>query len=133
MAAVDKLEDPRFLPAVDMLRRTGVRAFQVRWSDDEEPIVWFCVGQYSIGEGGKPQGEGELNHWESASGHDPMEALLRLIERVMDGGVCVHCHRPAMFVATLDDSPSPFDPLVCITSWDPELSVYRRDCEGNGG
>lgn len=123
--------DPRFVAGVDMLRRTGAADVQIRWSDDEDPTVWFVVVRHRVAHG-RPQPFGPINAWETAAGHDPVEAVLRLCEQVIDGGTCAHCDRPTMFVATLDEDPDfPLQQGFCVTSWDPELATYRRICEGD--
>lgn len=121
--------DPRAMAALDMLRRTGAADMQVRYSDDEQPVVWFAVARYRWANG-RPQPEGPVTRWETAAGHDPTEALLRLCERVIDGALCVHCERPSMFLPDLDPGKTPLDKLVCEYEWDPELSTFRRSCEG---
>lgn len=123
-------DDPKMVAAMDMLRRTGSAEVQIRYSDDEEPVVWFAVSRYRL-KNGLPRPTGPINAWETAAGHTPTEALLRLCEQAIDGGVCAHCTKPAMFYSDLDANPTPLDPAFCITSWDPELSTFRRSCEGD--
>lgn len=127
----DELKDPKLGAAVDMLRRTGSAEVQIRYSDDEQPVVWFAVAQYRLGKDGLPKPTGPINGWETAAGRTPTEALLRLCEVTIDGGVCAHCTKPAMFVSDLDSNPTPLDAAFCITSWDPELATFRRSCEGD--
>lgn len=122
--------DPKAIAAVDMLRRTGAADMQIRYSDDEQPVVWIAVARYRWANG-RPQPTGPVTRWKTAAGHDPTEALLRLCEKVIDGGECVHCHRPTMFHAELDDAPTILDPLFCSCEWDPELNTFRRACEGD--
>lgn len=129
MTKTAPLDDPKLVAAVDMLRRTGSAEVQIRWSDDEQPVVWFAVALYRMA-GRRPQPDGPVNAWETAAGRTPTEALLRLCERTIDGGACAHCAKPAMFYADLDDNPTPLDAAFCITSWDPELTTFRRSCEG---
>jgi hypothetical protein len=113
--------DPRFIPAVDVIGRTGCKSFELRHHggpDDHDvdgPLVWCAVATY-------PDGRFEVD----ASG-DPVRAVLRLCERLIDGGVCVHCHRPSIF--SEDITTAPFDALGCVTAWDPELKTFRRGCE----
>ncbi len=127
----DPTKDPKMTAAMDMLRRTGSAEIQIRYSDDQEPVVWLAVSRYRIGKGGRPRATGPINGSEVAAASNPTEALLRLCERVMDGGECAHCAKPSMFYGDLDDNPTPLDAAFCITSWDPELSTFRRSCEGN--
>jgi hypothetical protein len=123
--------DPKLLAATDMLWRTGSAEVQIRYSDDEQPVVWFAVARYRIGKDGLPKPTGPINSWETAAGRNPTDALLRLCERVMDGGTCAHCAKPSMFYDDLDDNPTPLDAAFCITSFDPELATFRRSCEGD--
>lgn len=57
---------------------------------------------------------------------------MRLCEQLIDGGTCAHCYQLTIF----DENPSdgPFDDLLsmmgCVYAWDPELSTFRRSCEG---
>lgn len=126
-----KQTDPKMIAACDMLRRTGAAEVQIRYSDDEAPTVWFAVARYRTRSDGRPRSDGPITRWETASGHHPTEALLRLCERVVDGGACQHCMRPAMFHADLDANLTPLDPLFCSYEWDPELATFRRSCEGD--
>lgn len=124
------VDDPKMIAATKMLQRTGAAALQIRYSDDEEPTVWFAVVQYRRGADGLPKAKGPINAWETAAGRHPTEALLRLCEKVVDGGTCAHCHRPTIFHADLDDAPLPgLDELMCSYEWDPELALFRRSCE----
>lgn len=86
--------------------------------DDEEPTVWIAVALYPA------------KRWETDAGHDPLEAVLRLCARLVDGGRCTHCSRPTMFHATLEE-PFVLERPFCIIEWDPELKTYRRGCEGD--
>lgn len=120
--------DPRFLAAFDMLRRTGAQSVGVRYQDDDEPTIWMAVATYRVDDRGHPVPSGGKPTWEADAGHDPLQAVLRLCERVIDGGECAHCHRPSAFMADL--APTFLDAAICWTAWDPELSTFRRSCEG---
>jgi hypothetical protein len=109
-------EDPRFIPAVDLLRRTGADGFQIRYCDEEEPVIWMAAAEWG-------------GHWEVAASMNPVEAVFRLCDKVIDGGTCIHCHRPAGFVPDFD--PMPVEELVCWYQWDPENRTFRRGCEGS--
>jgi hypothetical protein len=111
------LDEPRLLAGVDLLRRTGATETQIRFHDDEKPVVWLAVAVYSQGA-------------EAAGALDPTLAVLRLCEQVVDGGQCTHCKRPAgLDPDTLDRMP--LDQLVCWYQYDPELQTFRRGCEGD--
>jgi hypothetical protein len=110
--------DPRAAAGVKMIGRTGATSIQIRYQDDEQPVVWMAVGEWT---GGRQ---------EVGAGFDPTRAVLRLCEQVIDGGQCAHCHRPTGFEPDQLDT-MPFDPLVCWYQWDPELATFRRGCEGD--
>lgn len=117
MTAKAQAEDPRLAAAIDLLRRTGATEVQVRYSDDPQPLVWMAVARWKD------------NH-ESAGAMSPLRAVLRLLEVVVDGGTCRHCSRPS---AVSDDftATMPLADHVCWYQFDPELSVFRRGCEGD--
>lgn len=113
--------DPKFIAGVELIGRTGSRSFRLGWSDDgNDPTVWYAVATYDRGA-------------EAAGALDPVKAVLRLCEQIIDGGICTHCHQSTIF----DDNPgdSPYDVLLgamgCVYAWDPELSTFRRSCEGD--
>ena len=110
-------DDPRLAPAVELLGRTGADEFQIRYCDEETPVVWMACARWH-------------DHWETAAAMDPLRATFRLCDTVIDGGQCQHCHRPAGFSPDLD--PMPLAPLVCWYQWDPELATFRRSCAGDG-
>lgn len=117
-AAEEKRErDQRFGAALDLIKRTGALAVQIRYSDDEEPTVWFVVAEY--------EREGKKLH-ETAAAMNPFTAAMRLVDQLVDGAECVHCHKPIH-----DLNPTPLDDLFCWYVYDPELKKFRRSCEGN--
>jgi len=74
--------DPKFIGGVDMVRRTGSIAFQIRYSDDEEPTVWVAVATHNISADGMPAPRemgGEIQHT-AAGGLTPLSAVLRLCD-----------------------------------------------------
>jgi hypothetical protein len=114
--------DPRFIAGIDLIGRTGARQYQVRYSDDELPVVWFCVAIY---------GQGKKQIFETAAAADPVEAVLRLCTQLIDGAQCTHCKKATVFYATHDEQPIALDKLFCNYQWDPELKTFRRSCEGD--
>jgi hypothetical protein len=115
-------DQDRFDAGVSLLQRTGARQFQIRYSDDEEPVVWIAVGGWP-----KPESD-SLTHV-AAAALAPSLAVLALCEKVIDGGACVHCGRATVFLPTIEDV-IPGDTL-CRYQYDPELKTFRRDCEGD--
>lgn len=111
--------NPKFNAALDLLRRTGMSEFQIRYSDDEKPVVWLAVGRW--GRNGK-------DAHEVACALNPVRAVLRLCEQIVDGGSCTHCNRLTGFEAD-QVGPLLLDKTFCWYQWDPELKTFRRGCE----
>lgn len=120
---------PKFTAAVDLLRRSGARQIQVRFSDEQAPIVWMAIAAFSP------------THWDAAAAPDPETAALRLCELVIDGGTCTHCGRccgmdeeangeQTMTAAADDLDLGDWAAQICWYRWDPELATFRRSCEG---
>jgi hypothetical protein len=106
--------------AIDLIGRTGATSWQLRYSDDEEPVVWMAVASYDR--------HGAV-HYEAAAALAPAAAVFRLCAQLMDGGQCTHCRRPSGFSEDLDDLPA--GDLVCWYQWDPERATFRRGCESD--
>jgi hypothetical protein len=117
-------DDPRFIAAVKLLERTGSREFQIRYDDDPEPTVWIALGRWEVITAGPTVHRG---HWECAAAMDPLRAVLRLADQVLDGGTCMHCGKPTGVAHDPDEMPG--GEFVCWYQFDPELAVYRRGCE----
>jgi hypothetical protein len=115
----NKLDDPRLIAAVDLIGRTGAKSFAIRYSDDEQPVVWSAVADY---------GDGRA---EAAGALHPLVAVLRLAELLIDGGTCTHCGRPTGVHTDRVPESMPLDQFVCWYQFDPELSTFRRGCEGD--
>lgn len=119
-------DDPRFTAAIDLLRRTGMREFQIRYSDDEQPVVWMAVASYS-GRDGRPVASGKINAHKVGAALNPVAAIFALCDQVIDGSMCAHCGRPAGFVKDLEATI--LDAYVCWYQWDPETAKFMRGCE----
>lgn len=118
-------DDPRFGPAIDVLRRTGAKQIQLRYSDDEEPTVWFVVASYTLRDG-RPVRTGKINAHEAAAGMDILTAVFRLCAQLADGGQCAHCGRPTGF--SEEPGAMPLDHHICWWIWDPETLRFEQDC-----
>jgi hypothetical protein len=110
-------DQARLTGAVDMLGRTGAAEVQLRFADDDTPVVWIAAARWG-------------DHWEAGAALNPLNALYRLCDQVIDGGECNRCGKPTGFSPDLD--PLPLDDLVCWYQWDPELKTFRGGCEGDG-
>ena len=75
-------EKDRFIAAVDLLDRTGADAIQFRWCEEEWPVIWMAAGCWK-------------GVWQAAGAMNPLEAVFRLLDEVIDGGKCTHCGRPS--------------------------------------
>ena len=124
--------DPRFLAGVKLLERTGMREFQIRYDDDQAPVVWVAVGQWFMDRRTRrPRAElgpGAAEIWQAAAAMNGTAAVLRLCDQVLDGGTCTHCGRPTG-VESDEPGTMPLDSVICWYQFDPELAVYRRGCE----
>lgn len=114
--------DPKFMQGVQLLSRTGMRNFRIGFTDDDDgpPIIWHATATYVR--------KGSI--YEAAAALDPVEAVMRLCEKLIDGGECQHCHQPTIFY--YDESVDPgvlLESMGCVYAWDPELKTFRRGCE----
>ena len=112
------IQDDKFVAVVDLLGRTGASEFQIRYCDEENPVVWIASGRW-----GKT--------WQATGALTPWLAVFRLAEATMDGGHCTHCDR----MTAVDDKPADaqldaMSEIVCFYRYDPELKTFRRSCEG---
>jgi hypothetical protein len=110
--------DPRFIAGVELLQRTGARDFRIGWSDEDEgPVAFYAVCSWHQGA-------------EAAASLDPVKAVMRLCELVIDGGTCTHCGRPTIFDP---DPPGPFDEMLdamgCRYKWEPDSAAFVRSCQ----
>jgi hypothetical protein len=112
-------DEPLFRAYVDMIGRTKALEFQVRYCDEEEPVVWLACARY----------EGA---WQAAAGMTPETAVERLAESLIDGGRCRHCERPTGITTDLEMEESVLpEGLICWYTYCPELHTFRRSCEGD--
>ena len=126
------------LAVIELLRRTGAKSIDFRWSesvddDDDGPMVWMALATYPGRAGAQiADPPGPRYRYEVDAALLPGEALLRLAERLIDGGECTHCHRPTVFDPdAVNAGRGMLDAMGCVYRFDPELAVYRRSCEGN--
>lgn len=109
-------QDERLPAAVNLLGHTGADEVHIRYceEDPDGPIVWFALARWG-------------SKWESAGAMNPLLAIFRLCDEVIDGGQCTHCDRPTGFVPDLDQMP--LDEFVCWYQWDPSRREFRRGCK----
>lgn len=113
--------DRRIVAIADLVGRSSAEQFQLRYSDEEKPVVWMALAVYSG------------SRWDVAAGHTPLEAASRLLEQLVDGGTCQRCGRGTAVADDQDDVVEALDAAVCWYVYDPELNTYRRSCEDPDG
>lgn len=118
----EREDNDKMRAGIDFIRRTGASQVQVRIFDEEYPHAWMAVAVYN---GKNPA---KIHGVECDAAMTATRAILRLCERVGDGGACVHCGKPTGFEPDgLWSMPIP--DKICWYQFDPELKVYRRGCE----
>ena len=123
-------EGQDFLTAcVDMVGRMGAEGWQLRFHDDEKPVVWIALATFVGRLDNVFSTEGPVVHkrHECAAGLSPQAAAFRLLETLVDGGQCMHCKKRTGITEELDDMP--MSQQVCWYQYDPELKTFRRSCE----
>lgn len=113
--------DPVAMGLVAWFPRLGASELQIRYSDDESPIVWMAVAKVA---------NRRAPRFEAAAALDPSEAVKRLAAQLIDGGVCVHCGKPTGFESDWTVPDFGTDILVCWVTYDPELDRIRLGCGG---
>ena len=118
----------RLTAGVGLLGRNGAVRTQIRWSDDEQPVVWFAVATWRVTppplRGRRPV---PREHHKTGSGLGPLQAVLALCEAAIDGGTCTHCGRPAgLEPDSLDTMPA--DDVFCWYQYDPSTREFQRGC-----
>lgn len=121
-------EDPRFTAAINVLRRTGAQQVQIRYSDDEDPVIWMAVAGYAV-RNGRPTKSGKINTYETAAAIDPVIAVFRLCSQLCDGGLCAHCQRMVGFSPEPGAMPSNPEAPICWWIWDPEVNEFIQGCQ----
>ena len=110
----DEMNDKRFPAAVRLIGHTGAQEFQIRFCDEEKPVIWMAIARYG-------------QQLAIGASITPLTAVFKLCDDLIDGGQCTHCHRPTGFEPGL--SSMPLDELVCWCQWDPSHEEFRRGCK----
>lgn len=114
------LDEPRLLAGIALVERTGATAIEIRYSDDEEPMIWMAVGLFG-------------EKFECAAGPDPTEAVMRLCAQLLDGGTCTRCARATGFANEPAGEPNRLSELlgvaVCWYTWDEATAEFVRSCQ----
>lgn len=123
------IDDDRLVAAIELIQRNGAREVQIRYDEEQKPIVWVAVAGFSIIKG-KLSRRGKTNAHQVGAGLDPLTAMFALCHACLDRrGLCTHCQRNTMFDETFESQP--LADYYCWYQWDPELKTFRRGCEGD--
>lgn len=109
--------DDVLVACIALLPHLGASDYEGRYSEDGKPVVWMAIATF-------PTGAHEV-----AAALTPQHAAYRLLERLVDGGLCLHCHRPTSITLDLDEQLAA--QVICWYQYDPELKRFRRSCEGD--
>lgn len=115
--------DPKFIQGIELLRHTGMSNFRIGFTDEDDgpPIVWHATATYA---------RSKKTWHEVAGALEPVEAVMRLCEKLIDGGQCQHCRQLTIFYYDEPVDPGVFlESMGCVYAWDPELKTFRRGCE----
>lgn len=103
----------------DMVGRTGAIEFQIRYSDDEEPVLWIAYAGY------------KENRYGVGTATNPFTACIRLMNLLVDGGRCTHCNRMTIYWPEIvpEDSEPPLSDKDCVYYLDEKTMKFKRGCE----
>jgi hypothetical protein len=113
-------DDPRLVALTKLIGHTGASGFQLRYDDNEEPLVWIAVASYE-------DDESASTIHQVGAGLTPIQAAYRVTESLMDGGQCTHCHRPS--AVALDPAEIIGDEVICWYVYRDARQEFVRDCE----
>ncbi len=121
-AAAAAFDDAWFKAALDLLGRTGMRSFDLRYEDSHEPGAWVALAEWRVG---------DRSAWNIGAGFSPTGAVRDLLEKAVDGGLCVHCrHQTAVMEGDDEDNDQLFDDLraigACVLRY--TNGRYERTC-----
>lgn len=142
---VRNLLSPKFTAAIDLLRATGAKEVDVRFSGagpqgKDWPVVWSVVYVPDERLGMAP------GSFDCASAPNPELAALRLCAHLIDGGVCTHCGKPSVFedgtntdfytdgklmrMKNDENGESlPVASVFCVYAYEPGLGKFIRSCD----
>lgn len=124
MTNIDDLFDSAKMKAASQLiERTGAKNFRIGMSDDgEEPTVWYVCAAYKNVSG--------VVAGEAAAAMDPLTAMLRLCEQLINGAECTNCGKTTGFSMERDDLVEKLESCgVCIVVYNEETESFNRSCD----
>lgn len=104
------------MACVELLSRCGANWFGLRVDESIHPFAWVATARWD-------------NRWEATAGLSAEQAMFRLLQEAVDGGLCVHCEKPVGLVRAFEEELDPEH--ICWYQMDPELGQFRRSCEGD--
>lgn len=125
--------DPELMLAImKLLERSGMKEFQIRYDEEQKPVVWVAVALFkrpALRLPGKGLAEEKSNTGSQCGcGFTPIGAVRDLAENAVTGGTCTHCGR--MIEVNFGDDEPAFPPtMVCYRKYDPEAKEFKRSCD----
>lgn len=112
------------MACIELIGRCGIETFEIRYSDDQEPIVWMAIAvMRDAGPVAEALGQ---KKWDAAAGQTPGHAIGRLTDQMIDGGKCRHCNRPTGYEPGSDTMP--MNDFVCWYQYDPSTKKIVKGC-----
>lgn len=110
------------LACIDMIGHTGAADTDIRYQDDQQPVVWMAVAHWKSTETG--------DIYQVGAGFNVERALVKLLKETVDGGQCTHCGRPTGFDP---DRPLYTDMgdggLICWYFYNPQTRKIQGGCQ----
>jgi hypothetical protein len=118
LSGFNEQQADRLSACIDLIGHTGAKTLQMRFSEDEEPAIWFVVVEHAAGDA--------IAVTVGASTH-PLFAFYDVVDKLIDGGRCTHCHRPTAFDPD-GDGVNPLEDKVCWYQYSPAEKKFMRGC-----
>ncbi len=117
-ASDDFVGDQKLIAALtDLFARCGVRAASAHIEVSMTPAVFVLRCSWDDG------------RVDVMGGVTLAQAMFRMAQHIVDGGVCTHCDKPTGVARDFEDDLDA--EIACWYQMDPELSRFRRSCEGD--
>jgi len=105
---------------VDMIGRTGAKNLQIGYLDEIKPTAWVAMATFDRGH-------------KTGSGLSLPEALWVLLEGLVDGGVCQHCHKVTTLLAPTEITGHPasvaLSAATCVYTYREDVKAIRPGCQ----
>jgi hypothetical protein len=145
-----EINHPAFRAGLNLLARTGAGGFQLRCSQDDDPMVWVTLARYrnpqynnlyvlpGSASSSSNGTEAQEFFFEAACGFTPMQAVMRLCDQILIGSSCAHCQKMVIFQTyntvdvTLPPKMARADPESCVLAWDDASQQFQPECRRRG-